>query len=99
VKTVQFLVCEGCEQPILKPECGVVVQGNIYSAGLERRTCLVGDNLPVPDQDGKFSVYEIREMVYCRTCFIKALGWDQKPHDPTSFKLQFPPHPTWADSQ
>ena len=97
MKTTEFLVCEGCEQPILKPEFGVIVQGNIFRASLHERAGLVGDNLPLPDAEGRIRPEQIHEVAFCKTCFIKALGWDSKPVDPNAFKLQLPVSPTWAN--
>jgi len=91
LKTVKVLVCESCDQPILKPECGVIVQGNIYRASLNERLPLIGDNFSAIDRESVMAMTDlIREVAFCKLCFIRALGWQEKPADPNAVKIQWP---------
>ena len=74
-KTVELYLCEGCGKPILRPEDGVVVHGNIYVADTGIRGGLVGNNFPTNHSiDEMISlthlVDKVKETAYCVPCFL-----------------------------
>lgn len=88
MKTVSFILCEKCESPIIKPEDGYIVMGNIYSADQHKKTMYIGDafesSFPVSENDGyhiKMKSIEMNEKAYCKGCFFRAinLGKHNKP--------------------
>lgn len=71
MKVVQRLVCSGCQNPI-QPYDGVIVQGNVYVIGedIEGRGGIIGNNFP---NKSDFSIDDINEVSYCKSCFIKVV--------------------------
>lgn len=88
IKVVSFLVCNHCDQPILRPEAGVIVQGNIYTASADpqQRGGLVGNNFPpalTKAPDGFMIDREaINEVAYHFVCLLTALGYYQEKDTP-----------------
>ena len=68
MKTVTCPVCERCGDPILKPELGFIIQGNIYTAGVNDRQGIVGNAFPNPNEESKIDVRDIQETCYHKWC-------------------------------
>lgn len=67
---VKRIKCNKCDN-IIEPREGVIVQGNIYivNEDINDRAGVVGNNLPIPDIDGKLSDnWEIHEVAYHINC-------------------------------
>jgi len=70
-------LCGGCKQPILKPEDGYVVQGNIYTANPDSREGYVGNPRwlsQIEHGENRIFIGDIPEVAYCKVCFCKALN-------------------------
>lgn len=67
MKTAQFCICDKCLKPILDPEEGFIVQGNIYGADPNKNLGIIGNNI---DKD------EVKKVAFCKECFIKILDLD-----------------------
>jgi len=67
MKTAQFCICDICLNPILDPDQGFIVQGNIYSADPNKIYGIIG---PYIDKD------EVKKVAFCKKCFIKILDLD-----------------------
>jgi hypothetical protein len=65
-------LCDQCSIPILNPEDGFVIQGNIYVANPKYRGGLIGDNFPKAI-NGRIQIDQINEVVYCKKCFFEIL--------------------------
>lgn len=74
MRRCQYYLCDACDQPIYKPEEGFVVHGNIYVADPSCRGGLVGNNFPEVVPGEKIEVTDVQETVYCKRCFIEAVG-------------------------
>jgi hypothetical protein len=74
MRRCQYYLCDHCDQPIYKPEEGFVVHGNIYVADPNCRGGLVGNNFPEVKPGEKIEVTDVQETVYCKRCFIQAVG-------------------------
>lgn len=72
MKIGQFFYCDACEQPIYDNN-GFIVHGNIYVADPNGRGGLIGDNFPQTKQGEKIEKTDIKESVFCQTCFLTAL--------------------------
>jgi hypothetical protein len=75
-ETVTLYKCDGCSKIIQRPEDGLVVQGNIYVADPIHRGGLIGCNFPKDTPtvvNPKFTRDEVKESVFCNSCFIKAV--------------------------
>lgn len=75
MRTVEYYVCDNCDQPILSPNSGYIIQGNIYTADPRQRGGLIGNN--IPQCEGSVDVSQIRETVLCRKCLTRTLGFGQ----------------------
>lgn len=69
----EFYVCDRCDCTIGKPEDGLIIHGNIYVADPSCRGGLIGNNFPNVKPGDKIEVTDIKETVYCLTCFQAAL--------------------------
>jgi hypothetical protein len=67
MKTAQLCICDKCLNPILDPEQGFIVQGNIYGADPNQMLGIIGNNI---DKD------EVKKVAFCKKCFIKILDLD-----------------------
>lgn len=74
MRTQGFYLCDKCDAIILKPENGFIVHGNIYVADLKFRGGLIGNNFPNVTPGDKIEVTDVKETVYCKKCFLLALG-------------------------
>lgn len=74
MKVGQFYLCGRCDSPILKPEDGFVVHGNIYVADPTCRGGLIGNSFPDVKPGDKIEVSDVMERVYCKSCFLTSLG-------------------------
>ena len=82
-ETVTLFLCSQCKQPIMKPEDGFVVHGNIYVANPEQGG-LVGNNFPEASDSPQLhrSVIEgyvdlkqsVNKTAFCKPCFCEVLG-------------------------
>ena len=70
-------ICGNCSQPILKPEEGILLRGNLYVANPRDRSGLVGNAFP-DSVDGNVKVSEIKEYAFCKGCFSQILPWIKK---------------------
>lgn len=77
MRTVQMLLCDYCDEVILKPEDGFIIHGNIYVADPVQRGGLIGNNFP---EEG--TIEQVHQTVLCRKCFMKSLDARQKPPGP-----------------
>jgi hypothetical protein len=58
-------VCDKCDKVIQKSSDGFIIKGNIYSADVDSRNMLVGDNLILTDGG---AVYSVNTSILCRAC-------------------------------
>ena len=65
-------LCDQCSIPIVNPEDGFVIQGNIYVANPQCRGGLIGNNFPKAI-NGRIQIDQINEVVYCKKCFFEIL--------------------------
>lgn len=72
LRTVQHYLCDSCDMPIMKPEDGFVVHGNIYLADPSAHMGIVGNNFP--EQPGDFAADSVKKSVLCKRCMADALG-------------------------
>jgi hypothetical protein len=79
MRRCQYYLCDACDQPIYKPENGFVVHGNIYVADPNCRGGLIGNNFPEVVPGEKIEVTDVQETVYCKSCFIEAIGLFENP--------------------
>lgn len=70
----QFYLCDACDQAIYQPEDGYVIHGNVYVADPNGRGGLIGNNFPEVQPGDKIEVTDVQETVYCKRCFIEAIG-------------------------
>jgi hypothetical protein len=75
----EVYTCDACEGVITRPQDGYIVHGNIYDATVQGRGGLIGNNFP---EGNEVSAEEVKESVYCKSCFVKALGLEPKPVTP-----------------
>jgi hypothetical protein len=87
VKTVEFLMCDTCGGAIFKPEHGVILRGVLEAADLGESRVLVGAPLQA-HPEGNIPVSAV---AVCKSCLLKALGWDKK--SPDQWPSRQPPHP------
>ena len=74
MRTVNQYLCDHCDAVILDEKKGFVIHGNIYTASVEQKGGLIGDNFP-PCKDGeKIDPGSVQKTVLCLTCFVKVLG-------------------------
>lgn len=73
---VSHYICGTCNNPILKPENGFHIQGNITLADPNTGKGIIGGGswLGKVDRGEKIFSDEIPETVLCKNCFCKALG-------------------------
>ena len=69
MRTVTHYICDQCDQPILTPDNGFIVHGNIYVADTSRQGGLIGNNFP---DEG--SAEDVKKSVFCKKCFLQALN-------------------------
>lgn len=74
MRTVSHYLCDRCDKPIMNPESGFVVQGNVYVADPSCRGGLIGNAFPDPDENGMISAEGVQETVFCKLCLIEILG-------------------------
>lgn len=74
MRRCQFYLCDACDKPIHDPNDGYVVHGNIYVADANSRGGLIGNNFPDVVPGDKIEVTDVQETVYCKRCFIEAIG-------------------------
>ena len=76
MRTVSYFLCDRCDKPILNPEGGFIVQGNVYVADASCRGGLIGSAFPEPAEDGSnlIDIKDIQEVVFCKECLLSALG-------------------------
>lgn len=80
MRTVSFYLCDSCDSPILQPEDGYIIQGNVYVADAASRGGLIGNAFPTPDEEGKIVAAEIKEIVFCRKCLLSILNMSKPDH-------------------
>jgi hypothetical protein len=80
-------LCDQCSIPILNPEDGFVIQGNIYVANPEYRGGLIGNNFPKAI-NGRIQIDQINEAVYCKKCFFEMLDTKQDDSKPLSISQE-----------
>jgi len=80
-------LCDQCNIPILNPEDGFVIQGNIYVANPEYRGGLIGNNFPKAI-NGRIQIDQINEVVYCKKCFFEMLDTKQDDSKPLSISQE-----------
>jgi hypothetical protein len=80
-------LCDQCNIPILNPEDGFVIQGNIYVANPEYRGGLIGNNFPKAI-NGRIQIDQINEAVYCKKCFFEMLDTKQDDSKPLSISRE-----------
>lgn len=73
IETVERIICNHCGEPI-EPNCGYIVQGNIYRTKetLDERGGIIGNNFP-DTISGEFMVCDINEVAYHKTCLFEIL--------------------------
>lgn len=76
MRIVQMLLCDSCDEVILRPEDGLIVHGNIYVADPSCRGGLIGNNFP---EEEDATVDRVTQQVFCNECFKKALKIAPKP--------------------
>jgi hypothetical protein len=74
MRRCQYYLCDHCDQPIYEAQDGYVIHGNIYVADPNCRGGVVGNNFPEVNPGEKIEVTDVRETVYCKRCFIEAIG-------------------------
>ena len=77
MRTVSHFLCDACDEVILNPEDGFIVQGNVYVADPSFRGGLIGNAFPDPDDKGMIPAEEVRQTVFCKECLVKALGLEK----------------------
>jgi hypothetical protein len=73
MRVVNHYLCDHCDQPILNPQDGFIIHGNIYQAFPGKRKGLVGNNFPNVSIETPITVTDVKEKVYCKTCFMVVL--------------------------
>lgn len=73
MRTVSHYLCDRCDKPIMDPESGFVVQGNVYVADPSCRGGLIGNAFPDPDENGMIPADGIQETVFCNDCLSAVL--------------------------
>lgn len=71
MRVSQQYLCDSCNELIVKPDDGFVVQGNIYTANPAALEGLIGNNFP--DQEN-FKFEEVQKNVFCKKCFSEHLN-------------------------
>jgi hypothetical protein len=74
MRRCQFYLCDACDKPIYEATDGFVVHGNVYVADPNTRGGLIGNNFPEVVPGEKIEVTDVQETVYCKRCFIEAIG-------------------------
>lgn len=78
MRTIQHYLCDYCDMPIMCPDDGFVIHGNIYVADPSCRGGLVGNNFPDVKPGEKIEVTDVKENVFCRTCLKQILELKNK---------------------
>lgn len=77
MKTVTYILCDWCDEPIAKPEDGFIIIGNIYVGQAtpdgQPDGGIIGDAFKKASQDGVIAVKDVEKYVYCKTCLRKTL--------------------------
>ncbi len=73
MRVVNHYLCDNCNQSILNPQDGFIVHGNVYQAFPGKRRGLIGNNFPNVEVGTKIEVTDVKEKVYCKTCFMVIL--------------------------
>lgn len=71
LRVVEHYLCDNCDKVISNPEEGFVIHGNIYAADASQIAGLIGNNFP-DEEESKAS--EVKKSVYCKFCFLQAIG-------------------------
>ena len=74
MRTVEQYLCDNCNVVIDDPNHGFIVQGNIYVADPSCRGGLIGNNIVEKDNN----ISKVEETVFCITCFLAALGLEDR---------------------
>lgn len=74
MRTVEQYLCDHCDAVIAKPTDGYIVHGNIYVAEPSCRGGLIGNNFPEVEPDEPIKLEAVKQTVFCKACFLKALG-------------------------
>jgi hypothetical protein len=72
MKISKYFHCDGCSQPIYKPEDGCIFQGNVYTANPDNRGGLIGTKIR-QNADGMIHISDLPELVLCKTCVMQTL--------------------------
>lgn len=82
MRKCEYFLCDRCDMPIIKPEDGFIVHGNVYVADPSCRGGLIGNNFPQVEPGDKIEVTDVKESVFCKECFIAAtVGIVEKERD------------------
>lgn len=83
MRTMTISVCDVCDNLVIDPGEGFIIQGNIYAGDLDLGG-LIGNNFPDQAEvdhfvkDGVTTPDRFMEAVqktcYCKSCFLKALN-------------------------
>lgn len=77
VRIAHLYHCTACGQLIQNSGDGYVIHGNVYIADPSIRGGLIGNNFPINIAPGvKFELTDVKEVVFCRKCLLKALNID-----------------------
>lgn len=97
MKFKTYPLCDACQEPILQPDRGFVIRGNIYEAADSSHArgevpsqggrMLLGDNLS--DVRGRPTVTSV---CLCEGCFKKTLGLDLPAPRPTTKRYKLAIH-------
>ena len=74
-RCISYYVCDDCKKPIIKPEDGFLIQGNIYVADTSCMGGIIGDNIPRSETNEKikFTRDDIHFAIYCKKCLFSIL--------------------------
>lgn len=78
MRIVNHYLCDHCNQPILRPQDGLVFHGNVYVAFPGKRKGLIGNNFPNVSAEDKIAVTDVKEKVYCKPCVMVILELKDK---------------------
>lgn len=84
MQTRLYPICDRCDNPILHPDAGVIVRGDVYSAEINEDgkpgAGFIGPSFPMPDSDCqegdsvKVDVNKVHMHCYCKDCLRSVLG-------------------------
>lgn len=73
-RVIEQYLCDCCNNPITNEKDGFAIQGNIYDGNPSMINGIIGNHFP---REGSFTVKEVGTTALCKTCMLRALGFEE----------------------